>query len=54
MLVVPAIGKQRQEDWEFKARMGCIVRPFLKQISINQQVTHNPLLISQVSSKLRL
>lgn len=49
MLVSPTIRKQRQEDCEFEAGMGCAVRPFLKQIAINKQTTHNPLLVSHVS-----
>lgn len=53
MLVIPTIRKQRQEDGEFEARMGCTVRPFLKQRAINKQTTHNPLLISHVSKKDR-
>lgn len=51
MLVSPTIRKQKQENCEFEAGMGCAVRPFPKQIAIKKQTTHNPLLISYASKR---
>jgi hypothetical protein len=31
MAIIPALGRLRQEDHEFKASLGCLVRPCLKK-----------------------
>jgi hypothetical protein len=34
--IIPALGRQRQKDLEFKAMWGYVVRPYLK----NKQIKH--------------
>jgi hypothetical protein len=34
MLVIPALGRQRQEDLEFEASQSYILRTYLKYVSI--------------------
>jgi hypothetical protein len=29
--MIPALGRQTEEDTEFKANLGCIVRPYLRK-----------------------
>jgi hypothetical protein len=37
MLIIPALGRLRQEDPEFKAILGCILRLCLRQNKTEQQ-----------------
>jgi hypothetical protein len=36
MLVIPALGRLREEDHKFEASLGCIARPHLKKKKITE------------------
>jgi hypothetical protein len=45
MPVIPALGRQRQEDPEFKASLGYIARPYLKTSKITNKQKKPPLYV---------
>lgn len=50
-LIIPELGRQRKEDWKFKASLGYIVMPCYKQTKTQKSISPNQWLPGFHSSK---